>query len=88
MARSRSQPVMIAFNPICRMRHSTVLYPVIRSPFKYASMSLLSVAPSISLRTIFSQVAILQQPLYIAYVAILQPWLPWEDSGRKLTRVA
>jgi hypothetical protein len=62
------------------------LYPVIRSPFMYASMSLLSVSPSISLRTMLYLVAILQQRLYISYVAILQPWLRW-DFRRNLMRV-
>jgi hypothetical protein len=37
MVRSCSQPEMIAFNPIVWIRQSRVLYPLRRSPFRYAS---------------------------------------------------
>jgi len=54
MVRSCSQPSIIAFKPIFRMRNRTAVYPFSRSPFKYASMILRSELPSISLRTIRS----------------------------------
>jgi hypothetical protein len=51
MVRSCSQPEMIAFNPIVWIRQSRVLYPLRRSPFKYASRTRRSDVPSISFRT-------------------------------------
>jgi hypothetical protein len=54
MVRSCSQPEMIAFNPIVRMRQSRALYPLRRSPFRYPSRTRRSDPPSISLRTILT----------------------------------
>ena len=50
--KSRSHPSMIALSPIVRIRQSTVLYPLNRSPLRYASRIFRSAPPSISLRTI------------------------------------
>lgn len=51
---SCSHPSMIALSPIVRMRQSRVLYPLRRSPFKYASRMWCSDVPSISFRTMLA----------------------------------
>jgi hypothetical protein len=87
MARSCSQPSMIAFNPIVRMRQSKVLYPLSRSPFKYASKMWRSDAPSISLRTILATCHSIVTSLIFRLCHNIVSWLRWAAFERNLMRV-
>jgi hypothetical protein len=86
MPRSCSQPEMIAFNPIVRMRQSRVLYPLRRSPFRYASKTRRSDVPSISLRTILNTCHSIVTTLIFRLCHNIVAWLRW-DSQKNLMRV-
>jgi len=86
MVRSCSQPVMIAFNPSCRIRHSKTLYPLRRSPFKYASSTRRSDFPSISLRTISRTYYDMVTSLIFRLCYYMVTWLRWAFR-RNLMRV-
>jgi hypothetical protein len=86
MVRSCSQPEMIAFNPNCRIRHNSTLYPFRRSPFKYASSTRRSDFPSISLRTISHTCNDMVTSLIFRLCYYMVTWLRC-DSRRNLMRV-
>jgi hypothetical protein len=77
MARSCSQPEMIAFNPIVRMRQSRVLYPLRRSPFRYASKTRRSDVPSISFRTMLATCHSIVTTLIFRLCHNIVAWLQW-----------
>jgi hypothetical protein len=86
MVRSCSQPEMIAFSPSCRIRHSKTLYPLRRSPFKYASSTRRSDLPSISLRTISHTCNDMVTSLIFGLCYYMVTWSNCVPRG-KLTRV-
>ena len=86
MVRSCSQPEMIAFSPIVWMRQSRVLYPLRRSPFKYASSTRRSDVPSISFRTILIACHSIVATLIFRLRHNIVAWLRC-GSRERLTRV-
>jgi hypothetical protein len=77
MVRSCSQPEMMAFNPIVRMRQSRVLYPLRRSPFRYASKTRRSDVPSISFRTTLTTRHSIVTTLIFRLCHNIVAWLRW-----------
>jgi hypothetical protein len=86
MVRSCSQPEMIVFNPIVWMRQSRVLYPLRRSPFRYASRTWRSDVPSISFRTTLTTCHSIVATLIFRLRHNIVAWLRW-DSRKSLMRV-
>jgi hypothetical protein len=85
MVRSCSHPSMIAFSPIVRMRQSRVLYPLRRSPFRYASKTRRSDVPSISFRTMLATCHSIVTTLIFRLCHNIVAWLRW-DSRKNLMR--
>jgi hypothetical protein len=77
MVRSCSQPEMIAFNPIVWIRQSRVLYPLRRSPFRYASRTRRSDVPSISFRTMRATCHSIVTTLIFRLRHNIVAWLRW-----------
>jgi hypothetical protein len=85
MVRSCSHPEMIAFNPIVWMRQSRVLYPLRRSPFRYASKTRRSDVPSISFRTMLATCHSIVTTLIFGLCHNIVAWLRCRSQDR-LTR--